>query len=113
MSSPPTLLARCGAEVLGTFILILFGCGSVHVAVLTGDLALAHVAMIWAIAIVLAIYCVGGISGSHINPAITLALAVWGRFAWRDVPGYITAQLGGAMLGAATLFGLFHPMIQE
>ncbi|MBI3824028.1 MAG: aquaporin family protein [Planctomycetes bacterium] len=109
----PSLLARCGAEVLGTFILVFFGCGSVHVAVLTGDLGLGSVALVWAVAIMLAIYCVGGVSGAHINPAMTLAFAVWGRFAWRDVPGYITAQLAGAFLAAATLFGMFEPMLYD
>ncbi len=112
--SAPTLPARCGAEVLGTFILVFFGCGSVHVAVLTGDLVgLGQVALVWAVAIMLAIYCIGGISGAHINPAITLALATWGRFAWRDVPVYLGAQFGGAVLAAAALFALFGPMLAE
>jgi glycerol uptake facilitator protein len=111
---PPTLIARCGAETLGTFLLIFFGCGAVHVAVLTGDLAgLGQVAMVWAIAIMLAIYCVGNISGAHINPAITLAFAVWGKFPWRDVPGYVLSQLAGAFLAAAVLYGLFHPLLAE
>jgi glycerol uptake facilitator protein len=111
--SPPTLLTRSGAEVLGTFILILFGCGAVHVAVLTGDLNLGQVAMVWAVAIMLAIYTVGGISGAHINPAMTLAFAAWGQFPWRDVPGYIGGQLVGAMLAAAALYGLFNPMLEQ
>ena len=80
------LPARCLAEAVGTFLLVFFGCGAVHVAILTGALAgLWQVAVVWAVAIMLAIYVVGGISGAHINPAITLTLAVWGRFAWRDV----------------------------
>ncbi len=111
--SPPTLLARCGAEVLGTFILVLFGCGSVHVAVLTGDLGLGQVALVWAVAIMLAIYCVGGISGAHINPAMTLAFAAWGRCSWREVPGYVASQLSGAVLGGVVLFLLFQPMLEE
>jgi glycerol uptake facilitator protein len=109
----PTLLARCAAEVLGTFILVFFGCGSVHVAVLTGDLGLGSVALVWAVAIMLAIYCVGGVSGAHINPAMTVAFAIWGRFAWRDVPAYIAAQLVGAFLAAATLYMLFAPMLEQ
>ena len=115
MATPqPSLLARCGAELLGTFILVFFGCGAVHVAVLTGDLAgLGQVAMVWAVAIMVAAYVVGGISGAHINPAITVALALWGRFAWRDVPGYIIGQLLGAILAAATLFALFNPYLAE
>src|SRR5580765_889830 len=110
----PSLLARCGAEVLGTFILVFFGCGAVHVAVLTGDLSgLGQVALVWGVAIMLAIFCVGSISGAHINPAMTLAFAVWGKFAMRDVPAYVAAQLIGAFLAAGTLFVLFGPMLAE
>jgi glycerol uptake facilitator protein len=58
-----------------------------------------------------AIYVVGGISGSHINPAITVALAFWGRFSWGHVLPYIVSQLAGAMLAAVTLFGLFHTFL--
>jgi glycerol uptake facilitator protein len=108
----PSLLARSGAEVLGTFILVFFGCGSVHVAVLTGELTgLGQVAMVWGVAIMLAIFAVGGISGAHINPAMTLAFAAWGSFPWRDVPAYIAAQLAGAILAAAALFVLFAPLL--
>ncbi len=110
----PSLLARSAAEALGTYFLVFFGLGAVHVAVLTGDLAgLGQVAMVWAVAIMVAIYVFGGISGAHINPAITLALASWGRFAWRDVPAYVGAQIAGAFLAAATLFALFNPMLTE
>lgn len=107
----PPLPARCGAELLGTFVLVFFGCGSVHVDVLTSNLGLGSVALVWAVAIMLAIYSVGGVSGAHINPAMTLAFAVWGRFAWRDVPAYLGAQLVGAFVAAATLFVLFSPML--
>jgi len=110
----PSLFARAGAEILGTFILIFFGCGAVHVAVLTGDLSgLGQVGMVWGVAIMIAAYVCGGISGAHINPAITLALAAWGRFPFKDVPAYIVAQVAGAMLAAATLFVLFNPMLEE
>lgn len=113
MQSSTTLLARCGAEVIGTFILVFFGCGSVHVAVLTGDLSgTGQVALVWAVAIMLATYCIGGISGAHINPAVTIALAAWGKFLWNDVPAYIGAQLVGAVLAAATLFVLYGPLLE-
>ena len=110
----PSLVARSTAELLGTYLLVFFGCGAVHVAVLTGDLAgLGQVALVWAIAIMVAVYVFGGISGAHINPAITLALAAWGRFAWKDVPAYIASQVVGAFLAAATLFALFGPMLAD
>lgn len=106
------MLYRALAEMIGTFILVLFGCGSVHVAVTTGALAgLGQVALVWAGAIMVAIFCLGGISGAHINPAMTLAFAVWGRFPWREVPGYLVAQFAGAFFAAATLFALFNPWL--
>src|SRR5438477_9609962 len=109
----PSLRARCLAEVLGTFLLVFFGCGAVHSAVLMGAQAgLWQVAIVWGVAIMVAVYVVGNISGAHINPAITLALAVWKRFPWGEVPMYIAAQLIGAMLAAATLFGLYQPYLE-
>jgi glycerol uptake facilitator protein len=110
----PSLTARCLAEVLGTFMLIFFGCGAVHVAVLTGALAgLWQVAIVWGVSIMLAIYVVGGISGAHINPAITIALAAWGRFSWGNVWSYVIAQLTGAFLAAAVLFLLYGSFLTE
>jgi glycerol uptake facilitator protein len=109
-----SLLARCFAEVLGTFLLVFFGCGAVHVAILTGNLVgLWQVAIVWGVAIMLAIYVVGGISGAHINPAVTIALASWGRFRWPDVLPYILAQVLGAFLAAAILFTLYGPFLAE
>ena len=109
-----TLPARCFAEVLGTYILIFFGCGVVHASVLTGAQGgLWQVAIVWGVAIMLAVYVVGGISGAHINPAITLALATWGRFSWKEVIPYTASQLAGAFLAAATLFALFHGFLAE
>jgi glycerol uptake facilitator protein len=109
-----TLLTRCFAEVLGTYILIFFGCGAVHAAVLTSAQAgLWQVAIVWGVAIMIAVYVVGGISGAHINPAITVALATWGRFSWKDVLPYTVSQLAGAFLAAATLFTLFQPFLAD
>ena len=115
MSSPqPSLLPCFFAEVVGTFLLIFFGLGAVHVAVLTGDLAgLWQVGIVWGISIMLAIYAVGGVSGAHINPAITVGLATWGMFPWGRVAPYILAQLGGAFLAAAVLYGLFSGFLKE
>jgi glycerol uptake facilitator protein len=103
---------KCLAELAGTYLLILLGCGAVHASVLTGaQSGLWQVAIVWGIAIMLAIYTVGPVSGAHINPAITLALAAWGRFGWRSVVPYILAQFVGAFLAAATLFAMFHPYL--
>ena len=90
------------AEFLGTFILVFFGCGAVHSAVLTGaQSGLWQVAIVWGVAIMLAAYTVGPISGAHINPAMTLALAAWGRFEWNRVAFYVASQLCGAFAAAA------------
>jgi glycerol uptake facilitator protein len=95
-------------EFLGTLMLVLFGCGAVHAAVLTGaQSGLWQVAIVWGVAIMLAIYTIGALSGAHINPAITLALAVWGRFQWARVLPYIAVQLLGAFAAAAILYGIY------
>src|SRR5260370_6037136 len=113
-SQTRSLPARCLAETVGTFLLVFFGCGAVHVAILTGALSgLWQVAIVWAVAIMLAIYVVGGISGAHINPAITIALAAWGRFRRDRVLPYILSQLAGAIVAAAVLFILYGPLLAE
>lgn len=113
-NSQPSLLSCFAAEVVGTFLLIFFGLGAVHVAVLTGDLSgLWQVGIVWGASIMFAIYAIGGISGAHINPAITIGLAVWGLFPWGRVLPYIAAQLIGAFLAAAVLFVFFSGFLQE
>lgn len=116
MSQPPfPPLRQCFvAEILGTFILIFFGCGAVHTAVLYGaQSGLWQVAIVWGLAIMLAIHAVGAISGAHINPAITVALFCWGGFRRERVLPYIVAQLLGAFLAAACLFIMFSPSLRE
>jgi len=106
----PSLGARCLAEVLGTFILVFFGCGAVHAAVLANaQSGLWQVAIVWGVAVMVAIYVVGGISGAHINPAITITLAAWGRVSRGLVLPYIVSQLVGAFLAASVLFALYDP----
>ena len=100
------------AEFIGTFLLVFFGCGAVHAAVLTGaQSGLWQVAIVWGVAIMLAIYAVGAVSGAHINPAMTIASAVWRDFPKTHVVPYIGAQLAGAFIAAAALFILFEPHI--
>jgi glycerol uptake facilitator protein len=100
------------AEAFGTFLLILFGCGVVHTAVLTDAQAgLWQVAIVWGLAIMVAIYAVGSISGAHINPAITLSFAVWGKLSWSRVIPYVIAQLAGAILASVLLFAMFSGFI--
>ncbi len=107
-----SVIRKCFAEFLGTYLLVLFGCGVVHSAVLTGSQSgLWQMAVVWGLAIMLAIYVTGAVSGAHINPAMTLAFATRGRFPWPLVPPYIISQLAGAFVAAATLFVLFGPFL--
>jgi glycerol uptake facilitator protein len=102
------------AEGLGTFILVLFGCGAVHATILMGaHQGLWQVAIIWGSGVAFAAYCVGGISGAHINPAMTIALATWGRFPWANVGPYIGVQMAGAFLAAAALYAIYAPSIDK
>lgn len=108
----PTFAQRCFGEWLGTFLLVLIGCGVVHAAVLTGaQSGLGQIALVWGLAIASSIYIVGWASGAHINPAITVALAVRGRFRAGLVLPYIVSQVAGAMAAAAVLFVLFSPQL--
>ncbi len=102
------------AEAIGTFLLVFFGCGVVHAAVLTGaQSGLWQVAIVWGVGLMLAIYCVGGVSGAHLNPAMTLAFAVWRGHPWRQVPWYIGGQLCGAFVAAAVLFVAFQGSLEQ
>lgn len=110
----PSLGGLFIAELIGTYILIFFGCGAVHASVAFGaQSGLWQVAIVWGIAIMLAIYAIGSISGAHINPAITVAMAIWRGFPRRQVLPYIAAQVAGAFLAAATLFFLFGAQLSE
>jgi len=106
------LTGECLSEFLGTLILVFFGVGAVNAAVLTGAQAgLWQVAIVWGIAIALAIYTTGAVSGCHINPAITVAMAVWRGFPRAKIAPYILAQVAGAFCGSLILYGLFHGII--
>jgi len=108
------LHACCSAEFLGTFLLVFFGCGAVHVAVLTEALSgLWQVAIVWGVAIMLAIYAFGPVSGAHINPAITLSFAAWRMFPAGRVPAYLACQTAGAFVAAALLFLVFQPFLAQ
>jgi glycerol uptake facilitator protein len=107
-----TLLTRIPAwvigEFVGTFILVFFGCGSVCAAVTTGaQVGVFQVAIIWGLGIATAIYLTASLSGAHLNPAVTISLAVCGDFPGRRVLGYIVTQLAGAFVSAAMLYMIF------
>jgi glycerol uptake facilitator protein len=101
------------AEMIGTMILIILGDGVVANVVLKKskgqDSGWIVVATGWGLAVALAIYTVGRVSGAHINPAVTLSLAFVGAFPWSLVPGYIVAQLVGAFLGGVVVWLSYLP----
>ncbi len=100
-------------EFFGTFLLVFFGCGSVAAAVLTGaQVGVFQVAIVWGWGIATAIYLTGALSGAHLNPAVTCALATCGSFPARRVPGYVAAQFTGAFVAAAVLHGMFAGVLQ-
>ena len=101
-------------EFVGTFILVFFGCGSVCAAVTTGAMVgVFQVAIVWGLGIATAIYLTASLSGSHLNPAVTISLAAWGDFPRRRVAGYIVTQMAGAFAAAALLQVIFGGAITE
>ncbi len=95
-------------EFTGTFLLVFFGCGSVAAAVLTGaQVGVFQVAIVWGIGIATAVYLTGSISGAHLNPALTIAFALWTDFPWRLVPRYVLAQFAGAFAASLALYLAF------
>ena len=100
------------SEVLGTFVMVLFGLGVVATAVaLNAPVGMFQIAAVWGLRLSCAIFIAAEHSGAHLNPAITIAFAVFRDFPARRVPGYIAAQLTGAFLGACAVFLLFNSSI--
>lgn len=101
------------AEFVGTAILILLGDGVVAGVLLKDSKAENSgwivITLAWGLAVAMAVYAVGRVSGAHINPAVTLGLASIGEFPWRDVPGYLIAQLLGAFVGASLVYAHYLP----
>ncbi len=104
------LFNECVAEALGTFILVFFGCGSVAAAVITkAQSGLWQVAVVWGFGVSMAIYATSAISGAHINPAVTITMAIFKKmeFPLKKVVPYISSQILGAFLAAGLLYTLF------
>ena len=106
------------AELLGTLVLILFGCGVVAMVKLFGSSpaipgevvmgGYTNITLGWGFAVLMGIFVAGTITGAHLNPAVTIALAATGRFPWAKVGYFILAQMIGAFLGAAIVFAVYH-----
>jgi MIP family channel proteins len=101
---------EAAAEFFGTFILIAFGVGVVAQTVLSKNAngSILSINLGWGIAVMLGIYTAGGVSGAHLNPAVTVALAVHRQFPWSKVLPYTIAQIAGAFAAAAVVFATYR-----
>jgi aquaporin Z len=100
-----SIAKRATAEFLGTFWLVFCGCGSAVLAAAFPNvgIGLAGVSLAFGLTVLTMAFAIGPISGCHLNPAVSVGLAVAGRFTWRELPGYVVAQCAGAVCGAGTL----------
>src|SRR5438067_155356 len=111
------LTAELLAEFIGTLVLILFGNGVVAMVLLFGhnipgeivNGGYTNITFGWGLAVTMGIYIAGKISGAHLNPAVTVALAMFRGFPWSKVLPYSIAQTAGAFVAAAIVFWNYHP----
>ena len=98
------------AEFLGTFVLIVFGVGVVAQTVLSGGSAgtTLSINIAWGLAVTMGCYVAAGVTGAHLNPAVTLALAVHRGFPWSKVGAYTAAQMAGAFVASAVVYATYH-----
>jgi len=121
MNQKPTLMAELIAEFLGTFVLILFGTGVVAMVVLfpsknpgeTIHGGFTNITLGWGLGVTMGIYIAGKVSGAHLNPAVTLALAAFRGFSWRKVLPYSVAQTAGAFAAAALVYWNYLPAFRQ
>lgn len=121
MSGRPSLAAELIAEFLGTFVLILLGTGVVAMVVLfpsshpgeTIHGGYTNITLGWGLGVTMGIYVAGKISGAHLNPAVTLAVAVFRGFPWRKVIPYSIAQTAGAFVAAALVYQNYLPAFHQ
>src|SRR5436190_10084260 len=98
------------AEFLGTFVLIVFGVGVVAQTVLSKGAAgsTLSINIAWGLAVAMGCYVAAGVTGAHLNPAVTVSLAVHRRFPWGKVAPYALAQIAGAFVASAIVFATYH-----
>ena len=119
--SQPTLRGELIAEFLGTLVLILFGNGVVAMVVLFGTGipgevvkgGYTNIVVGWGLGVTMGVYVAGRVSGAHLNPAVTVALAMTRGFPWRKVIPYSLAQTAGAFAAAALVFLNYYPAFQK
>jgi glycerol uptake facilitator protein len=122
MTNPKfSLLAELIAEFLGTFVLIMLGTGVVAMVVLfpattPGEVihgGFTNITLGWGLGVTMGIYVAGKISGAHLNPAVTLALAIFRGFPWKKVLPYSIAQVAGAFVAAALVYRNYLPAFHQ
>src|SRR3954463_8337283 len=98
------------AEFVGTFVLIVFGVGVVAQTMLSKGAAgtTLSINIAWGLAVTMGCYVCAGVTGAHLNPAVTLALAVHRRFPWNKVASYAIAQIAGAFVASAIVYVTYH-----
>ena len=109
-----TLMRELCAEFLGTFVLIVFGCAAVAQVKLSGEQNGSYLSINigWALGVTLGVFVAGGVSGAHLNPAVTLALAVRRGFPWSKLLPYSLAQLAGAFVASAVVYVTYYDALQ-
>lgn len=109
------IVRETAAEFLGTFVLMTFGVAVVAQVVLTEKVNGEYLSINlgWGMAVALAVYVAGGVSGAHINPAVTLAVAVHRDFPWRKVPYYMVAQMLGAFVASAVVYVAYREALDN
>ncbi|OAY33409.1 aquaporin NIP1-1 [Manihot esculenta] len=95
------------AELMGTYVIIFIGCGSLMIEVKYG-ISPVGVAVAWGLVVMVMIYALGHVSGGHFNPAITIAFAIQCKYSWRKVLGYVASQIAGSTLAILTLSVMLH-----
>ncbi|WP_066367298.1 MIP/aquaporin family protein [Neobacillus fumarioli] len=104
-------------EMIGTMLLIVFGAGIGAGSSLkksySNNAGWIVITLAWGLAVTMGVFAVGSVSGAHLNPAVTIALALNGSFPWSEVPGYIAAQMIGAILGSVIIYFHYLPHWKE
>lgn len=112
--APPDSLRALCSEAVGTFVLVFAGTGAIVVdSVSHGAVTHVGVALVFGLVVLALVSALGDVSGAHLNPAVSAAFALSGRFRWRFVPGYVASQMIGAIAASLLLLALFpgHPTL--
>ena len=116
-----TLAGELAAEFIGTMVLLAFGAGVVAMVMLfghgiTGEVVnggYTNITIGWGLGVTMGVYIAGRVSGAHLNPAVTLAFALFRGFPWKKVIPYVVVQTAGAFVGAAIVFWNYHPAFMK